>query len=495
MDVPDADHVGRRGGALHRSQSADEAHHPRRRAGAPAAQRARASTWRSRRCSTSWSRTSSARSRPGATPARQALDGSFDLWARGETLKGQLVVEKQGSVGWIVFDQPARRNAINDAMWRGIPPAMEQFDADPEVRCVAFRGAGHRGVLGRRGHLRVRQESLVHRSGRRIRRPPRPGAACHPGLAQALGGDDLRLLSWRRGRDRARLRPSLLLGLVAVRRAGGTPWPRLQRGGAQAPARDRRPCARAGDHVSRPALQGGGSAGDGAGAPGFAGRRAGNLCECGSADAVRQRAAVDRQYQDHPRGIREVLGRAGRGPDARGDRALRARARTTRKAGARSWRSASPTSRADEDSRHSGARGGGADEAAAGDQHRRGHRGAAGAGRPARPTPASSGAPTCSPSAGTTWRRIAKLVEAMARDAEGRRGRAFRHRAASCARDTRCSACTTSCSSPWRASTWRPGTRSARRSASRWCGCWARRRGRSRPTTPRASASSRKRSW
>jgi enoyl-CoA hydratase/carnithine racemase len=27
-------------------------------------------------------------------------------------------------------------------MWRGIPEAMKKFDADPEVRCVAFRGAG-----------------------------------------------------------------------------------------------------------------------------------------------------------------------------------------------------------------------------------------------------------------------------------------------------------------------------------------------------------------
>ena len=53
-----------------------------------------------------------------------------------------LQVEKRGAVGWIVFNQPAKKNAINDAMWRGIPSAMAQFDADPEVRCVAFRGAG-----------------------------------------------------------------------------------------------------------------------------------------------------------------------------------------------------------------------------------------------------------------------------------------------------------------------------------------------------------------
>jgi enoyl-CoA hydratase/carnithine racemase len=53
-----------------------------------------------------------------------------------------LRVEKRGAVGCIVFDQPARRNAINGAMWRGIAPAMAKFDADSEVRCVAFRGTG-----------------------------------------------------------------------------------------------------------------------------------------------------------------------------------------------------------------------------------------------------------------------------------------------------------------------------------------------------------------
>jgi len=53
-----------------------------------------------------------------------------------------LIVEKKGAVGWIVFNQPAKKNAINDAMWRGIPEAMAKFDADREVRCVAFRGAG-----------------------------------------------------------------------------------------------------------------------------------------------------------------------------------------------------------------------------------------------------------------------------------------------------------------------------------------------------------------
>jgi enoyl-CoA hydratase len=55
---------------------------------------------------------------------------------------GKLTVETRGAVGWIVFDQPEKKNAINGAMWRGIPEAMARFDADADVRCVVFRGAG-----------------------------------------------------------------------------------------------------------------------------------------------------------------------------------------------------------------------------------------------------------------------------------------------------------------------------------------------------------------
>ena len=52
-----------------------------------------------------------------------------------------VLVEKRGAVGWIVFNRPEKKNAINDAMWRAIPPAMGEFDRDSEVRCIAFRGA------------------------------------------------------------------------------------------------------------------------------------------------------------------------------------------------------------------------------------------------------------------------------------------------------------------------------------------------------------------
>jgi enoyl-CoA hydratase/carnithine racemase len=56
--------------------------------------------------------------------------------------EGRLLVEKRGAAGWLVFDNPAKRNALNAAMWRGIPTALAQFEADSDVRCVVLRGSG-----------------------------------------------------------------------------------------------------------------------------------------------------------------------------------------------------------------------------------------------------------------------------------------------------------------------------------------------------------------
>ena len=56
--------------------------------------------------------------------------------------EAKLRAEREGHIGWMIFDNPARRNAITGDMWRAIPQAMAQFDADPEVRCVVLRGAG-----------------------------------------------------------------------------------------------------------------------------------------------------------------------------------------------------------------------------------------------------------------------------------------------------------------------------------------------------------------
>lgn len=56
--------------------------------------------------------------------------------------QGKVRVERDGPIGRLVLDNPDRRNALSADMWRAIPIAMRDFDADPDIRCVVVRGAG-----------------------------------------------------------------------------------------------------------------------------------------------------------------------------------------------------------------------------------------------------------------------------------------------------------------------------------------------------------------
>jgi enoyl-CoA hydratase/carnithine racemase len=55
---------------------------------------------------------------------------------------GTVRTQRQGHVGWIIFDHPERRNAITAEMWQAIPRAVEDMEGDAEVRVVILRGAG-----------------------------------------------------------------------------------------------------------------------------------------------------------------------------------------------------------------------------------------------------------------------------------------------------------------------------------------------------------------
>lgn len=57
-------------------------------------------------------------------------------------MPGTIRAYKEGSLGWIEFDHPERRNAISAEMWRCIPSAASDLDEDPEVRVVVLRGSG-----------------------------------------------------------------------------------------------------------------------------------------------------------------------------------------------------------------------------------------------------------------------------------------------------------------------------------------------------------------
>jgi enoyl-CoA hydratase len=60
----------------------------------------------------------------------------------------RLIGRREGAIGWVIFNNPARRNAISVDMWEAIPPLMQAFAADPEVRVIVLRGAGETFVAG-----------------------------------------------------------------------------------------------------------------------------------------------------------------------------------------------------------------------------------------------------------------------------------------------------------------------------------------------------------
>ena len=62
-----------------------------------------------------------------------------------ETHKMQAWVEDQ--IGWMVFNQPERRNALSLDMWQAMGDILEQFDRDDRVRVIIMRGAGGKAFV------------------------------------------------------------------------------------------------------------------------------------------------------------------------------------------------------------------------------------------------------------------------------------------------------------------------------------------------------------
>jgi enoyl-CoA hydratase len=60
---------------------------------------------------------------------------------------GKILTSVKDGVGRIVFNQPEKRNAMSVVMWEGMGQALDQFAADPAVRCVVLQGAGDKAFV------------------------------------------------------------------------------------------------------------------------------------------------------------------------------------------------------------------------------------------------------------------------------------------------------------------------------------------------------------
>jgi enoyl-CoA hydratase len=64
-----------------------------------------------------------------------------------KTSTERMIARKDGPIGWIQFNNPARHNAVSVDMWKAVPEIMAEFEQDDEIRVVVLSGAGGRAFI------------------------------------------------------------------------------------------------------------------------------------------------------------------------------------------------------------------------------------------------------------------------------------------------------------------------------------------------------------
>ncbi len=64
-----------------------------------------------------------------------------------ETGTERLIASVDDGVGWIVFNNIEKHNAMTSDMLAGLAVACDHFAADPAVRVVVLRGAGEQAFI------------------------------------------------------------------------------------------------------------------------------------------------------------------------------------------------------------------------------------------------------------------------------------------------------------------------------------------------------------
>ena len=59
----------------------------------------------------------------------------------------ELIIKKENAIGWVIFSNPAKLNAVSYDMWKALPPALAAFEADPDVRVIVITGDGEKAFI------------------------------------------------------------------------------------------------------------------------------------------------------------------------------------------------------------------------------------------------------------------------------------------------------------------------------------------------------------
>jgi enoyl-CoA hydratase/carnithine racemase len=59
----------------------------------------------------------------------------------------RMIAEIDGPIGWMVFNNPAKLNAMSADMWGAMPAIIDHFERDPAVRAIVLKGAGEKAFI------------------------------------------------------------------------------------------------------------------------------------------------------------------------------------------------------------------------------------------------------------------------------------------------------------------------------------------------------------
>ena len=110
----------------------------------------------------------------------------------------KLIARKDGAIGWVIFNNPEKRNAMSLEMSEATAATMESYAKDPEVRVVILRGQGDKAFISgadisqfkeRRSNAEQVKaaEAISERTNKAIRECPKPVIAMIRGYCMGGG--------------------------------------------------------------------------------------------------------------------------------------------------------------------------------------------------------------------------------------------------------------------------------------------------------------------
>lgn len=59
----------------------------------------------------------------------------------------RMIAKKDNAIGWMIFNNPDRLNAVSLDMWQAVPKIIAHFESDPEIKVIVLTGAGGKAFV------------------------------------------------------------------------------------------------------------------------------------------------------------------------------------------------------------------------------------------------------------------------------------------------------------------------------------------------------------